>query len=122
MSSRQRYAIAVVGTSTLLIVVGFLVFLWRPALLTGITGPNLGTSIASEILGKGSGHCVELGGNRWRCRIVYETDPGSGGSALAHYVAKSSRSGCWQAGRRQVRAFSGPAPRHLSGCIDIFDL
>jgi hypothetical protein len=120
MSRRQRYVVATAGTLTALLVLGFLVFLWRPALLVGVSAENLGHSVASEFRGSASGICVELDAGRWRCQIDYEADPGSGGRASARYLVSSSRSGCWQARRRPLSR--GTAPSHLSGCIGIFEL
>lgn len=121
MSRRQRYVVATVGTFTALLVLAFLIFLWRPALIIGVSGDRLGHSVASGIRGSASGSCVELDAHRWHCRIEYEADPGSGGGAsVTRYLVRTSRSGCWQAHKRQFPA--EPAPSYLSGCISVFDL
>jgi hypothetical protein len=93
-------------------------FLYRPAMVIGVHGDDLGESISSE-LGRHSpsGVCDEAPSGHWNCAIVIEPDPGSGGGDVV-YRAESDGSGCWHARSPDaVRVRS-----NLSGCIGIFDL
>ena len=92
-------------------------FLYRPAKVVGVDGDSLGESISSE-LGRysPSGACDKAGGGRWKCAIVIEPEPGSGGGPVT-YRATSNDAGCWQA--RSPNAFG--QRKSLSGVSDEAD-
>ena len=93
------------------------VFFYRPALVIGVHGEELGESISNG-LGRHSPHglCDEIGDGRWDCSIFVEPDPGSGGGTIP-YRAESDDSGCWHA--RPYDAL--PRRADLTGCIDVWD-
>jgi hypothetical protein len=118
MSVGQKLFLAGFAAVALVFVAVSALFLYRPALVIGVHGKDLGESISSD-LGRHSPHgrCKEAADGNWSCAIFVEPDPGSGGGTVP-YKAESDDSGCWHA--RPV-ATSRRRP-DLSGCIGIFDL
>jgi len=118
MTTKKKLIVSGLAFGALALVATFGIFLYRPATVTGVDGHQLGTSIAREI-GRhaGDGSCDHASSDRWRCSIVIEPDPGSGGGDVA-YLAKSNRWGCWQAWRVRQE----PRRRSLHACIDLLDV
>ena len=118
MSTGRNHFLAGFAALALAFLAFTALFLYRPAKVVGVDGDSLGESISSE-LGRysPSGACDKAGGGRWKCAIVIEPEPGSGGGPVT-YRATSNDAGCWQA--RSPNAFG--QRKSLSGCIGIFDL
>lgn len=118
MSSGRKLFLAGFAALALAFLALTALFLYRPAKVIGVDGDSLGESISSELGSYSpSGTCDEAGGGRWKCAIVIEPDPGSGGGDVV-YRAESDDSGCWHA--RSPTAMR--VRKNLSGCIGVFDL
>lgn len=118
ISVGQKLFLAGFAATALAFLVLIALFLYRPAMVIGVHGDDLGESISSE-LGRysPSGACDQAANGHWDCAIVIEPDPGSGGGDVV-YRADSDDSGCWHA--RSPDAVR--VRNNLSGCIGIFDL
>lgn len=105
--------VALAWTLAGIAVVGLVaVLLLRPAVIVGVDGNALRSSIAAEVSGVSSDAppCRELPA-RWRCRLS-----AVGRNRLIPYRVEVSEDGCWIAVRTE-----GKQRERAAGCIGPFD-
>jgi len=120
MSARKKAIILVLAAVAIAVVGVGALFAYRPALVIGVRGDLLGSSIRG-VLGREhfpAGSCSEVADGRWECSLRFEPDPGSGGGSV-RYMATTDSLGCWKAKTSFRESLVAARP---SGCIEVPDL
>jgi hypothetical protein len=119
---RRKRAIVVAGTMVAILFVALLAALaFRPALVLGIDGGTLASSVDAKLPSIGNpGHCERGAGDSWSCHVLFEQDPGSGGGYVAYQVVADGF-GCWHAHRPAGSRSGDRLPAKTHGCIYLWD-
>lgn len=120
MAARKKAIILVLGVAAIAVVGVGALFAYRPALVIGVRGHLLGSSIRG-VLGRehfSAGSCREVAEGHWECSMLFEPDPGSGGGPV-RYMATTDSLGCWKAKTSFRGSLVAARP---SGCIEVPDL
>ncbi|HRV60304.1 MAG TPA: hypothetical protein P5138_06710 [Solirubrobacterales bacterium] len=101
------------GVLLTLTFIAILIMVTRPAVLTGVAGPDLANSVA-RIDQSSEGSCRKVSGGTWDCDV-------HGPNANGSFQVEVDWLGCWKAERTGPASGSG-LPAERDGCIELGDI